>query len=240
MFEIPGVEPDRLDRRFQAERAEALTQQPREVLGAAAGPGEAEPDFRRRQVIVQQAEAKAAHAGLTRGEEAFHLGEQPARGEQRVLRLQHRRGQFETRRKTRRRNEECARLGRPAGGLVDFPEQSRSQAQREALARQPHQSADGADAEIGEQLERRGLQSDRGHRQCLQPAPFAARHPQRRARRGRFADARLETEARQACAQAREEFPAAAEIAQTALDLQQHRLRRLERDARGELAGPAG
>ena len=66
----------------------------------------------------------------------------------------------------------------------------------------------------------------------------AARQPERGARRGRFADARLEAQAAQPRAQPGEEFPATAEMAQAAFDLEQQRLRRLQRDARRELAGP--
>ena len=151
-FDIRRLQPDCLHRRAELYPRQALAQEPGEVIRAAAGRGEPHPDCRRRRIVMQQAEGKRAHAGLARGEEAFHLVEQPPGGEQRAVGLQHRRRQSEPCRKMRRRDEEFARFGRPAAGPVDLVEQPRPETPGNAIARQPHQPADGADAEIGEQL----------------------------------------------------------------------------------------
>jgi hypothetical protein len=85
------------------------------------------------------------------------------------------------------RNEELARLGRLAVGLIEFFEQIPARNAAHAFARQAPQAADGPDAKVGEQLERLRSEVEGPDRQRLQPAAVAARHPERGARRRRSA-----------------------------------------------------
>ena len=189
---------------------------------------------------MQKNEAKAPHAGVARGEQALEPGEQAAGGEQHAFRLRHLRRQLEPRRKARRRDEKLARLGQIAAGAVELPEQALPEAQRDALARQPHQLAEGSDAEAGEQLER--LRGEAGHcdRQFLERAAAARRPPQGCARGGRKSEHGLETEVCQTLLELCLQGLEAPKETKTSLHFRHHALRRLERDARRELAGPGG
>ncbi len=239
-FRFRRFQPDRFDRRFQRDRRQSFAQQAQKMLRPAPACGKPHRHPGCRRIFVQQVQGKAAHPGLASGEEALHLIEHSFSDEQGTVCLRYRRRQREPRLEALRRNEEVARLGRLAVGLIEFFEQTLSETLRDAFARQAPQAADGADAQVGEQLECLRGEADDAHRQRLQPAAVAARHPERSARRCRFGDPRLETQARQARAQLGEKFPAAAEIAQAALDFHEQRLRRFERNARRELAGPGG
>ena len=78
-------------------------------------------------------------------------------------------------------------------------------------------------------------------RQRLERFAFAARKPQRRARRRRGRRARIEAQRVESRRKAfAPRWLEAAEQAQAALHFQQQLLRRLERDPRRELAGPGG
>ena len=190
---------------------QALAQQPSEMLRVARRARQAPP----RTAVAgasscSRSSVKVAHAGMARGEEAFHLIEQPPRREQHAFGLA---APARATRAARQSAPAARRTRRGSGALpqraVDLVEQRSAEAPRHAVARQPQQVADAANAELREQLR---APRERG------PVTATGNASSRRRRRvrsqsaaravGGFSDPRLETEARQSRAQPREEFPA--------------------------------
>ncbi len=111
----------------------------------------------------------------------------------------------------------------------------RAAALREPFARQPQELTDGGYAEAAEKFD---VQAGDFHRQRLEGFAFAARKPQRRARRRRARAPRGKAQGQEPRGKAFIQGVEAAVQAQAALHFEQQLARRLERNLRRELAGP--
>jgi hypothetical protein len=227
---------------------EPLAREHREVPGIARRRDQADRHLGG-AVSMAEPEDQALRAARARGEESRELDDQPLRSEQQRLGLDDLRGKLDRRAEPRRRNVKIPRIGEPSERPVERVEQPLAEAPRHALARQLEKAPEGAHADRRQRLQALAVAAQdrdgqRGERRRLgglqEPLDSRERQPERGARRGRAREPRAPAHVGQIPAQAPEKRRKSAEEPEAARGVEQYRVGKLERDARGELRRPPG